>query len=81
MLAYSRETFEYGALVSYAADQVEMCRRSAVYTQKILKGANPANLPVEQPTKFEFLINLKTAKALGLDVPAHLQQIADEVIE
>ena len=81
MLAYSRETFEHGALVSYAADQIEMCRRSAVYADKILKGAKPGDLPVEQPTKFEFLVNLRTAKTLGLEVPLHLQQLADEVIE
>jgi putative ABC transport system substrate-binding protein len=81
MCAYSRETFEPGALISYAPDQIEMCRRSAVYVDKILKGAKPGDLPVEQPTAFQFLINLKTAKALGLTVPLHLQQIAHEVVE
>jgi putative ABC transport system substrate-binding protein len=81
MCAFSRETFEAGALVSYGPDQVEMCRRSAVYADKIIKGARPGDLPVEQPTAFELLINLKTAKALGLTVPAHLQQIAHEVVE
>jgi putative ABC transport system substrate-binding protein len=81
MCAHSRETFEDGALLSYAADHIEMCRRSAIYADKILKGAKPAELPVEQPTKLELLINLKTAKALGLNVPPQLQQLADEVIE
>jgi putative ABC transport system substrate-binding protein len=79
--AYSRETFEYGALVSYGPDNSEACRRSAVYVDKILKGAKPGDIPVEQPTQFELLINLKTAKALGLEVPLYLQQIANEVIE
>jgi putative ABC transport system substrate-binding protein len=81
MCAFSRETFEAGALVSYGPNQVEMCRRSAVYADKILKGTPPGEIPVEQPTAFEFLVNLKTAKALGLTVPLHLQQIAHEVIE
>jgi ABC-type uncharacterized transport system substrate-binding protein len=81
LAAFSRETFEYGALVSYGPNSLEACYRAAVYADKILKGTKPGELPVEQPTKFEFLLNLKTAKALGLDVPAHLQQIADEVIE
>ena len=81
LCSYSRETFEDGALLSYAADQVEMCRRSAIFADRILKGANPGELPVEQPTKLELLINLRTAKALGLKIPLHIQQLADELIE
>jgi len=67
--------------MSYGPNQVDMWRRSAAYVDKILRGSKASDLPVEQPTKFEFVINLKTAKALGLNVPLHLQQIADEVIE
>ena len=81
LCAYSRETFEGGALVSYGPDQIEMCHRSAVYVDKLLKGAKPGDLPIEQPTKFELLLNLKTANVLDLKVPAQLQQLADEVIE
>jgi putative tryptophan/tyrosine transport system substrate-binding protein len=81
MCAHSRETFEDGALLSYAPDMVEMCRHSATYADKILKGAKPSEIPVEQPTRLELLINIKTANALGLQVPVHLQQIADEVVE
>ena len=79
--AYSRETLEAGALMSYGPDYNELCRRAAVFVDKILKGAKPSELPVEQPTKFEFLINLKTAKALGLTVPPSLLAQANEVIE
>jgi putative tryptophan/tyrosine transport system substrate-binding protein len=70
-----------GALISYGPDSGDIVRRSAGYVDRILKGERPADLPVQAPTKYELVINLKTAKALGIDVPLHLQQIADEVIE
>jgi putative ABC transport system substrate-binding protein len=68
-------------LLSYGPDQVDIWRRAATYVDRILRGAKPAELPVQLPTKYEMVVNLKTAKALGLDVSSQLQQRADEVIE
>ena len=70
-----------GGLVSYGVDQVDIWRRAAAYIDRILRGAKPGGLPVQFPTKFEMVVNLRTAKALGLTVPLTLQAIADEVIE
>jgi putative ABC transport system substrate-binding protein len=75
------EFVKAGGLFSYGPNFSHIFGRAAIYVDKILKGAAPAELPVEQPTKFELLINLKTAESLGINVPLHLQQLADEVIE
>jgi putative ABC transport system substrate-binding protein len=76
-----RSFIELGGLLSYRIDPIDNFRRAATYADRILKGATPSELPVQAPVKFELVINLKTAQALGLDVPIHLQQRADELIE
>jgi putative ABC transport system substrate-binding protein len=77
----TKEYAEAGGVIAYGADYVDTCRLSAAYVDKILRGANPAELPVQQPTKFQLVVNLKAAKALGITIPQSVLIRADEVIQ
>jgi putative ABC transport system substrate-binding protein len=81
LVGWQRQWVERGALFSYGADDVDMIRRTGALVARILHGAKPADLPVEQPTKFKLVVNMKTAKALGLTIPQSVLARGDEIIQ